>query len=165
MLRRKMLSALFALAMPVLAMSCDGDPDPFTAADFPLCAPQSMHIVGSLDNMSIDVTLPGPSGGLSQDDNGGDYQYQADFTSDPTQPDLRLTWPHGVVSDKVSPATGVLRLMEGPFAGQSLCAGVGTTIRIPKDESLGTIQFELAAIRSGDGCTVAHTGELRGCTR
>ena len=163
--RRKMLSALFAVAMPVLAMSCDGAPDPVTASDFPLCAPGSMHIVGSLDDMSIDVTLPGPMGGLSQDDNGGEYQYQADFMSDPTQPDLRLAWPHGVVSDKTSPATGTLRLMEGPFAGQSLCAGAGTTIRIPRDESLGTIQFALLEIRSGEACTVAHTGALRGCTR
>jgi len=159
------LPALFALAVPVLAMSCDGDPDPFVETGFPLCAPGSMHIVGSLDGMSIDVTLPGPSGGLSQADDGGEYQYQADFMSDPTEPDLRLTWPRGVVSDKVSPAAGTLRLMEGPFAGQSLCAGVGTTIRIPRDESLGTIQFELLDIRSGEGCAVAHTGALRGCTR
>jgi hypothetical protein len=160
-----MLAALLAFAMPVLAMSCDADPDPFTQEDFPLCSPQSMRVVGTLDNMSIDVTLPGPSGGLSQDDNGGEYQYQANFTSDPTQADLRLTWAHGVVSDKVAPATGTLRLMEGPFAGQSLCAGEGTVFRIPRDESLGTIQFELAGIRSGDGCTVAHTGQLRGCVR
>jgi hypothetical protein len=163
--RRKILPALFALAVPVLAMSCDAEPDSVTATDFPLCAPGSMHIVGSLDDMSIDLTLPGPSGGLSQGDDGGEYQYQADFLSDPTEPDLRLTWPRGVVSGKVSPATGTLRLMEGPFAGQSLCAGAGTTIRIPRDESQGTIQFELLDIRSGESCAVAHTGALRGCTR
>ncbi len=53
--------------------------------------------------------------------------------------------------------------MEGPFAGQSLCVGDGTTIRIPKDDTV--IQFELAGLRSGDGCAVVHTGQLRGCMR
>ena len=161
--REKMLAALFALAMPVLALACDADPDPFTQADFPLCAPHTLHVVGTVDGMSVDITVPNGGSGLSQDDNGGDFQFQTEATSDPEQAILLLDWEHGVVSDKVTPATATLRLNEGSFAGQSLCAGAGTTIRIPKDESLGVIQFELVGIRSGDGCTVARTGELRGC--
>jgi hypothetical protein len=35
--RQKMLSALFALALPVVALSCDADSEPFAQADFPLC--------------------------------------------------------------------------------------------------------------------------------
>jgi hypothetical protein len=157
-----MLSALFALAVPVFAMSC-AEPDPFTEADFPLCAPQSMRVVGSIDNMSIDVTLPGAGGGLAQDNAGGEFQYQGNYTSDPAEADLRLTWAEFVAYNKATPAKGTLRLMEGPFASQSLCVGDGTTIRIPKDDTV--IQFELAGIRSGEGCTVAHTGQLRGCMR
>lgn len=163
--RQKMLAALFALAMPVLATSCDADPDPFTQEDFPLCAPQSMRVVGSIDNMSVDVTLPGAGGGLGQDNAGGEFQYQGNYTSDPAEPDLRLTWEEFVPFDKATAAKGTLRLMEGPFASQSLCVGEGSVIRLPRDESRGIIQFELAGIRSGDGCAVAHTGQLRGCMR
>ena len=163
--RQKMLAALFALAMPVLATSCDADPDPFTQEDFPLCAPQSMRVVGSIDNMSVDVTLPGAGGGLAQDNAGGEFQYQGNYTSDPAEADLRLTWAELVAFDKATPTRGTLRLMEGPFASQSLCVGQGSVIRLPRDESLGIIQFELTGIRSGDGCAVAHTGLLRGCMR
>jgi len=163
--RQKMLAALFALAVPVLAMSCDTDPEPFTQADFPLCAPQSMRVVGSIDDMSIDVTLPGAGGGLAQDNAGGEFQYQGNYTSDPAEADLRLTWTEFVAFDKATAAKGTLRLMDGPFAAQSLCVGEGSVIRLPRDETLGIIQFELAGIRSGDGCAEAHAGQLRGCMR
>ncbi len=53
--------------------------DPFTQEDFPLCAPQSMRVVGSIDDMSIDVTLPGAGGGLAQDNAGGEFQYQGNY--------------------------------------------------------------------------------------
>ena len=161
--RQKMLAAFVALALPVLAMSCDSDPDPFTQEDFPLCAPDTLRLVGSIDDMSIDVTLPGAGGGLAQDDNGGEFQYQGNFTSDPAEADLRLTWERGVVTGKVTSATGTLRLVEGPLANQALCIGDGTTIRLPGDDTV--IQFELAGLRSGEGCTVTHTGRLRGCMR
>src|SRR5688572_22683763 len=121
--RQKMLAALFALAVPVIAVSCDADSDPFTQADFPLCAPQSMRVVGSIDNMSVDLTLPGAGGGLAQDDAGGEFQYQGNYTSDPSEADLRLTWDHLAAIDEVTAAEGTLRLMEGPFASQSLCVG------------------------------------------
>jgi hypothetical protein len=76
---------------------------------------------------------------------------------------LELAWAHGVTTGKVTSATGTLRLVDGPFANQALCIGDRTTIRLPGDDTI--IQFELAGIRSGDGCTVAHTGQLRGCMR
>jgi hypothetical protein len=161
--RQKMLAALFALVMPVLAASCSGDPDPSTESDFPLCAEGAMHVLGTIDGMPIDVTVPNGGSILSQGNEGGDFQFQTDITADPEEAVLVLHWEHGVLSDKTAPATGTLRLKEGPFASQSLCAAAGTAIRIPTDESLGVIQFQLAGIRSGDGCTVAHPGELRGC--
>ena len=163
--RQGMLAALLAFAMPVLAMSCDSNPDPFTQEDFPLCSPQSMRVVGSIDDMSIDVTLPGAGGGLGQGDAGGEFQYQGSYTSDPAEADLRLTWDRPVLTGRTGPARGTLRFVDGAFANQTLCVGEGTVIRMPKDESLGIIQFELAGIRSGDGCTVAHTGQRRGCMR
>lgn len=159
--RQKMLAALFALAVPVLAMSCDSGSDPFTEADFPLCAPHTLRLVGSIDDLSIDVTLiDGAGGGFSQGDDGGDFQYHASYPGDPM---LELAWERGVTTGKVTSATGTLRMIDGPFANRALCIGDGTTIRLPGDDTV--IQFELAGIRSGEGCTVAHTGQLRGCMR
>ena len=159
--RQKMLAALFALAVPVLAMSCDAEPDPYTQADFPLCAPHTLRLVGSLDDMSIDVTLAdGAGGGFSQGDDGGDFMYHADY---PGEPMLELAWERGVVTGEVTSATGTLRMNDGAFANRALCIGDGTTIRLPGDDTV--IQFDLAGIRSGDGCTVIHTGRLRGCMR
>jgi hypothetical protein len=51
--RQTMLAALVALALPVVAVSCDAGSDPFTQAEFPLCAPHALRLVGSLDDTSI----------------------------------------------------------------------------------------------------------------
>jgi hypothetical protein len=161
-----MLSTVLALALPVFAMSCDdgGDSNPFTQADFPLCGADTTRLVGTIDDMSIDVTLPGGSGGgLSQDNAGGDYYHQG--IPDPTQPDLFLAWDHLLASGRIASATGTVRLVEGPFANQTICAGEGTQVLIPKDDNVAVIQFSLAGLRSGDGCAVAHTGQLRGCVQ
>ena len=161
MLRRKLLSTLFAVTVPMFAMSCNDDTtDPITQQDFPLCAAGTMRVVGTVDNMSIDVTLPG-IGGLSQDNDGGDFCYQCG--AEPTQPDLNLFWNQLTPTGRIVAATGTLRLVEGPFANQTFCGGEGSVILMPKDEAAAVIQFGLAGLRSGDGCGVPHTGRLLGC--
>jgi hypothetical protein len=156
-----MLPALFAAAVPMLTMSCDSNS--FTEADFPLCSPNTLRVTGTIDGMSIDVTLPSAGGGLTQDNTGGDFQYQGNFTSDPSEADLRLSWDRLTSVGSIADATGTLRFVEGPFAGETFCAGDGTRIRMPGDDTI--IQFELAGLRSGDGCMVARSGDLRGCMR
>jgi len=158
-----LLPVLLAVALPLSAISCDSDPtNPFTEATFPLCAPQSVRMVGTIDNMSIDVTLP-VMGGLSQDNNGGDFTYQASITPDPALPDLFIAWDHLTPDNVITDAHGTFRLVDGPLAGQTFCAGTGSQIRIPSDDTV--IQFNLAVLGSGDNCTVARTGHVQGCVR
>lgn len=157
----KLLPALLALALPLSA--CDAEPNVFTQADFPLCGPQTMRLVGTIDDMSIDVTLPAAGGGLAQDNDGGEFQYQGNFTSDPAEADLRLTWDRFTAVEDVVDARGTLRMVEGLFARETFCAGAGTKIRMPGDETV--IQFELSGLTSGDGCGVARAGSIRGCMR
>jgi hypothetical protein len=163
----KLLPALLALAVPMSAMSCDGDADPnaFTQADFPLCDQRlTMRLVGTVDDMSIDVTLPG-GGGFGQGNDGGDFQFDGSLTSDPAdaEAEVRLSWDRFIATGVVTDARGTLRLVEGPFAGESFCAGAGTRIRLPGDETV--IQFELAGLGSGDGCSIARAGRIKGCVR
>ena len=164
MTRSTMLGVLMALVVPTFAMSCSDEPEPFTE-NFPLCEPHTLRLAGDIDGEAIDVTLPNAGGGFSQDDNGGDFQYQGNSVSDPAETDLRLSWERGVLTGHVSPATGTLRMIDGPFPGQEFCVGDGTRFRIPKDDTLGIIQFELTGLHSGQGCTVAHTGTIKGCMR
>jgi len=159
----RLLPVLFAVALPLSAISCDSDPtNPFTESTFPLCAAQTVHMVGTIDNMSIDVTLP-VMGGLSQDNAGGDYIYQASSTTDPTLPDLYIAWDRLTAHKVVTDAHGTFRLVDGPFAGQTFCAGTGSQIVMPGDDTV--IQFDLSGLGSGDNCTVARTGRVQGCVR
>jgi len=167
MIPSRLLPMLFAVVVPLSAMSCDSntDPketdDPFTQADFPLCDAHTTHVVGTVDGQSIDVTLD--PGGLSQDNTGGDFQIQGHLTPDPAEADLRLSWDHLTPTKVAIDATGTLHLIDGPFAGETFCAGAGTKIRMPGDGT--TIQFDLNGLASGDSCGVARTGRLRGCSR
>jgi hypothetical protein len=165
MIASRLLPALLALAVPLSVLSCDADPnaDPFTQADFPLCETPGMRLVGTIDDMSIDTTLALAGGGLSQGNDGGEFQYQGSYTSDPAQADLRLTWDRFTAIGVVVDARGTLHLVEGPFAGETFCAGAGSRIRMPGDDTV--IQFELTGLGSGAGCTAARAGTIKGCMR
>ena len=166
MIPSRLLPVVLALSIPLSTMSCDSsssDPDPFTETNFPLqCAAQTVRLVGTIDNMSIDVTLPA-SGGLSQDNNGGDYIYQGGTIPDLTQPDLFIAWDRLTPQHVVVDAHGTFRLVEGPFAGETFCAGAGSRIRMPGNDTV--IEFDLASLASGDGCAVPRAGSVQGCVR
>ena len=166
MIPSRLLPVVLALAIPLSTMSCDSsssDPDPFTETNFPLqCAAQTVRLVGTIDNMSIDVTLPA-SGGLSQDNNGGDYIYQGGTIPDLTQPDLFIAWDRLTPQHVVVDARGTFRLVEGPFAGETFCAGAGSRIRMPGNDTV--LEFDLAGLASGDGCAVPRAGSVQGCVR
>jgi hypothetical protein len=159
-----MLATVFALTVPMFAMSCsDNEPDTFTQEDFPLCAANTTRLIGTIDDVPVDVTLPGGTGGLSQDNEGGDYYYQGQ--PDPTQPDLRVVWYELLGFDRTAPATGTFRLVDGPFANESFCAGEGSVALIPRDETRAVVQFGFTSLRSGANCEVPHTGQLVGCVQ
>jgi hypothetical protein len=162
MIRSHVLPVVFALAVPLSAISCDGS-EPTTQKDFPLCEAHTTRLVGTIDNMSVDMTLPPAGGGLSQDNAGGEFQYQGNDTSDPTQPDLRLAWDRLTAIGSFVDAHGTLHLVEGTFAGETFCAGSGSRIRMPGGDTV--IEFELAGLGSGDNCSVVHTGSVKGCVR
>jgi len=161
MIPSRLLPVFFALAVPLSAMSCDSDPT--TEAQFPICEAHTVRLVGTIDNMSIDKTLPPSQGGLSQDNSGGDYQYQGYSSSDPTQPDIRLAWDRLTAIGAFVDAHGTMHLVDGAFAGETFCAGSGSRIRMPGGDTV--IEFELAGLGSGDNCSVAHTGSVKGCVR
>jgi len=166
MIPSRLLPVVFAIAVPLSVVACASDPaseadEPFAQADFPLCDPHSTRVVGTVDGMSIDLTLD--PGGFSQDNAGGDFQVQGNTTSDAAAADLRLSWTRLLAEGMVADATGTLHLVDGPFAGETFCAGAGTKIRLPGDDT--TIQFQLAGLTSGAACGVARTGTIRGCSR
>src|SRR5512133_1110664 len=47
MIRSPLLPVVFALAVPLSAMSCDGDP--VSTTEFPLCDPHTTRLVGTID--------------------------------------------------------------------------------------------------------------------
>ena len=59
---------------------------------------------------------------------------------------------------KPTTASGKITMASGPLAGQALCAGDGTIVRISND----AFQFNVSGIRSGATCDQVHTGTLRG---
>jgi hypothetical protein len=163
MTRSTMFGALLVVAS-MFAVSCD-DSAIFEEKTFPVCEQRSFRLTGVIDGKTVDITESGSGGGLSQDDAGGEYVYPAGgFDDDRT--DLHFSWDDGVLTGEVSAAKGTVRMATGPFAGQTFCvAGDKTRFRIPDDETLGTVQFQLDGLRSGEGCTVVHTGLIQGCQR
>jgi hypothetical protein len=147
-------------AAPLLMSSCDGGP---TDQDFPACQPNTLRLQGSIDGMSVDITVPGEGGGLSQDGSGGELQSQAATVPDTSLTSLHLTWNQGITNGASGDATGTLTMVTGPFAGQTFCAGNGSQVHIPSDGSVAIAQFELTGLATGQGCTASHTGTLKGC--
>ena len=162
---RSMVGALLVVAS-MFAVSCSDGSEAVEEKTFPLCAPHSFRLTGTIDDKAIDITESGDGGGVSQDDAGGEFLYPAGLPEPEEElTDLSFFWDHGVLNGHVSPATGTLRMATGPFAGQTMCAGEGTQFRIPEDETQGIIQFRLAGLSGGEACTAVLTGTVQGCVR
>lgn len=143
---------------PFLVAACGGPTD----QDFPACETNTLRLQGSIDGMSVDLTVPGEGGGFSQDDSGGALQSQAETVPDPSLTDLRLNWKDGIDNGDSTAATGTLTMVTGPFAGRTFCVGGGSQVHMPSNDKLG-IQFELTGLATGDGCKTTHAGTLKGC--
>jgi hypothetical protein len=156
-------SALVLVFGSFLFVGCDGSDSGggITEAQLPVCGPNTFRLTGTIDNMSIDVTEPG-AGGFSQDDAGGELDL-----GDPlgTGSEMKLVWRKGLLDGQSGAATGSFVLASGAFSGQSFCAGTGTEVLIPKDQSRASIQFVVTGLASGDACSTVRTGTLQGCLR
>jgi hypothetical protein len=81
--------------------------------------------------------------------------------SAPAQTQMDLKWPHGILDGASSSASGTLTMASGPYAGQALCAGNGTTITIYNNDN--GVGFVLDGIASGASCQTPIEGTLAGC--
>jgi len=127
------------------------------------CAPGTFRIVGSIDDMSIDVTQQA-AGALDQI-NGGEFRSLSvpEFLPD-TYADLDVMWPLLIPDGATSSATATLKMPTSPYPTDVFCAGAGTTVHIASDPN-GQITFHLASLTSGDGCATPRRGTLDACSR
>jgi hypothetical protein len=151
-MRARFLIRVLFLSSVAVAAACGGSSDDFLTGE-----PKQMQLQGTLDGMSVSLAEPN-TGGISQDNSGGEFDFGGDAISSSTGTTIKLTWTRSLPDDEQGPATGTLTMGSGPFAGQALCAGDGTVVRISND----AFQFNVSEIRSGTACDQAHTGTLRG---
>jgi hypothetical protein len=146
------------LALP----SCDGggSSNDTQQTQLPVCAAHTFRMMGTIDNMSIDINEAN-GGGFDQDDTGGEFLVGTSLDSSLTM--MKLDWTQLLPDGGSEAATGTFTLGSGALAGQAFCAGAGSLVHIPSDPTQATIQFQVTGLASGDGCTTAHTGTLQGC--
>jgi hypothetical protein len=158
---RSLLNGALASTVVVLACLAAGCGD---AGDEPItCDVGTFRLVGSIDDMSIDVT---------QSSEGSEFVQiaPADFATvtspslqDPSTTDLRVMWSGLIPDGGTSAATATLRIPTGPFPDDTFCAGQGTTVHVA--ENGNSYDFNLSSLTSGPGCATVRRGALRACSR
>ncbi|MFL5304678.1 MAG: hypothetical protein ACJ8F1_05665 [Polyangia bacterium] len=157
----RLATASVMLGLGGLLFSACGGASNETDQSFLACPADTFRVLGSIDQVSVDITEPA-AGGFSQDDNGGAFDQGESGLTAGTQ--MELDWKKGLLDGQTAPATGTIQFAAGaPFAGQSFSAGAGTEVHIAKDQSIADLQFVLNGLTSADG--VVHTGTLQGCMR
>lgn len=156
---KALTSTIFLLAC--LAAGCGGGNDEAAALT---CAPDTFRLVGTIDDMSVDVTQ-------SPNDSGFDQLGSGEFTSvlapsfvPATYTDLEVKWQTIVPDGGTAPATATVKIPTGPFPNDVFCAGQGSTVHMASDSN-GQITFHLASLASGDGCATPRRGTLEACSR
>jgi hypothetical protein len=162
-LKNQALVAAFLL-LNCLASGCDSTDETVTADTSALtCDAGTFRLVGSIDDMSIDVTQPANTGGFAQLD-GGDFG-SINNAIDPagTLTDLHVTWTSGVDVGDTTAATATIKIPTSPFPAEIFCAGKDTTVHSLSDAAGGGLQFRLSTLASGAGCAAPHRGMLHAC--
>ncbi len=92
----------------LLFSACGGASDPSDQTDQALiaCPANTFRLVGSIDQMSVDIT-EAAAGGFSQDDNGGAFDEGASGLTDGTQ--MELDWKKGLLDGQTGPATATFQ--------------------------------------------------------
>ena len=147
---------LFALSLALLPAACGSSESSQTL----VCQSGQFRLVGTLDGQAVDATASSEGSGLTQAGTGELDIGEEPDPSAPARTQLSLTWPQGVVDGETAPASGTLIPAGGPLAGQTLCAGSGTTVTLAKG---GGVQLQLKGFASGANCDTPVSGDLAGC--
>lgn len=130
------------------------------------------HLVGNVAGEQVDVTEAPTTGGFSQQSNPPGPHFRVPHATSGDEEQLvvvYLTWSDAVVSGEITAIEGWVRLpLGGPLPGETLCAGAGSEMMIPRDEdetTLGEFQFRLLELSGGTDCSEPLSGELQGCWR
>jgi hypothetical protein len=148
----------------LLAACGSSSEDPGSASEFLTCDKGTVKVTGTLQGSPVDISQSASGGGFSQL-NGGQYCTQCSLpTRDATLVEVNLQWMGLVPNGGMADATGDVTMPTGaPLAGEKLCAGAGTRIRMATKDEAATFQYIIRGLMGGAGCMEARTGELRGC--
>ncbi len=134
-------------------------------------ADELFHLAGDVDGQVIDITEAPTLGGFHQSDAPPYSMFRLPNESD-SAPDLvniELTWQGVVASGEVAAVEGwVLMPPDAPLAGETICAGSGSTMILPpsaEEISSGEFLFRLLGLSLGTACDQPVSGELDGCWR
>lgn len=139
--------------------SVDDDDQPIT------CAVDTFRLVGTIDDMSIDVTQSPNYSGFDQLGSGEFFSIFGFADAAPsTYTDLKVTWQSLVANGGTAPATATVQIPTSPFPNDVFCAGQGSTVHMSSDSN-GQITFHLASLASGAGCVTPRRGTLEACSK
>ncbi|MDB4980610.1 MAG: hypothetical protein JWM82_1362 [Myxococcales bacterium] len=164
-LKTHALASAFVLLVSLVS-ACEGTDQAVTVDTSALtCDAGTFRVVGSIDDMSVDVTQPSNTGGFAQTD-GGDFG-SINNTSDPagTLTDLRVNWTNGIDVGGTTAATATATIPTGPFPDDVFCAGKGTTVHSLSAAQGGGLEFQLSSLTSGTSCAATRRGALHACWR
>jgi len=153
-----------AIASTVIALACLGAGCGSADDDVAItCEPDTFRLVGTIDDMSVDVTQSPDYSGFDQLGSG---EYTSAFGPQPpsTYTDLEVRWQSAVPNGGSAPATATVKIPTGPFPNDVFCAGQGSTVRMPADSD-GQITFHLTSLSSGNSCATVRRGTLEACSR
>jgi len=157
-----------SLTLAVILAGCSDSSD--TPSTFIACDLGQLHVEGDIDGMPVNITQSSENSGFGQSETGGGFWMNDPFP-DGTRMNLSIDWSPSIVDGATSNVTTATLIMPSQpttvaLAGQTLCAGSGSQIRIPKkSEKVADLQFNLTSLTGGTGCGEAHTGMVRGCWR
>jgi hypothetical protein len=143
------------------------------ASSFLACAgDRAFHLLGEVDGEAVEITEAPTTGGFSQQSNPPGPHFRvpnASSEDDEQMVVVYLTWGEVVASGEVAAIEGWVRLPSGgALAGETICAGSGSTMTIPggdDQEAVADFQFRLLTLSRGMDCVEPVRGELQGCWR
>ena len=152
------------LLVACLATGCDSA-DQTVAADTSAltCGAGTFRLVGTIDDMSIDVMQPSNTGGFAQLEAGDFGSINNAFDPAATLTDLHVTWSSNVNVGATTAATATIKIPTSPFPEDTFCAGKGTTVSSLADTQGGGLRFHLSTLASGAGCATPRQGTLQAC--
>jgi hypothetical protein len=155
-------AAVLGLIATLVTAGCDGLSEVTVTEQLISCAPGAMRLEGMLDGTTIAISQTSETGGWAQLD-GGEFGSQDNIGTmrEPSLADVELRWYQDIAVGMSTAVSGSVVMPTGsPFAGETFCAGPGSSVRSAEG---GELQWVLKNVTGGGGCVVPVAGELRGC--